>query len=111
MGDQNPAKIQQAKQYIDFIKLRLKLCCQLKPERVFGLVEHMVKSGQSSNGNAYYPIEDCLQICEEHNQIEAAFLLNKKLGKYYESVTQGLQILRSKISMSQLKIELYFIKK
>ncbi len=37
-------------------------------------------------------------------------MLNKKLGKYYEAVTQGLQIIRTKISLKRLKVELYFAK-
>ena len=34
----------------------------------------------------YYPREECLKICYEYKQIEACAILNKKLGKYFESV-------------------------
>ena len=78
--------------------------------RVFSVVEQMVK-GRGSRGGAFFPIEDCLQICVEHHQMEAAFLLNKKLGKYFEAVTQGLQIIKSKIDLGKMKVELYHAKK
>ena len=90
LGDSSSSVTAQAKVFIDFIKLRLKLCCQLKPDRVFSAVERMVKSrkGANSAGDSYFfPVEECLQICTEFNQIEACFLLNKKLGKYYEAIT------------------------
>jgi hypothetical protein len=70
----------------------------------------MVKGKTGSQGGAY-PIEDCLQIVQDHNQLEAAFLLNKKLGKYFEAVNQGLVIIRNKVSLPKVKIELYFAKK
>jgi hypothetical protein len=89
------------------MKLRLKLCCQIKPERVFSLVENMVHSKRE----IVFPIEECLEICKEYKQIEACFLLNKKLGKYFEAVTQGMQIIQSKLSLSKMKVELYFSKK
>ncbi len=47
----------------------------------------------------------------EYKQTEACFLLNKKLGKYYEAVTQGLQIIREKIQLPKVKVELYYAKK
>ncbi len=90
MGDSSSKSTSQAKMYIEFIKLRLKLCCQLKPERVFAVVEKMTKSRKGGEGGAFFPIEECLVICTEYNQVEACFLLNKKLGKYYDAVTQGL---------------------
>jgi hypothetical protein len=38
-------------------------------------------------------------------------LLNKKLGKYYESVTLGLEIIKKKINLTNLKIEIYYAHK
>ena len=96
----------QAKGYLEMMKLRLRLCCQINPEKVFSVVEKMVQSRSN-----VYPIEECLEICKEFKQIESCFLLNKKLGKYYEAVTQGLQIIQQKISLKKLKVELYFAKK
>jgi hypothetical protein len=61
--------------------------------------------------NSYYPIEDCLKICLKYGQTEAQFLLNKKLGKYYESVEQGVSILVNKVDLTKLKIELYYAMK
>lgn len=67
LGDSSGVVTAQAKLYIDFIKLRLKLCCQLKPERVFGSVEQMVKSRKGTGDSYFFPVEECLQICTEHN--------------------------------------------
>eukprot|EP00347_Sterkiella_histriomuscorum_P024298 403331615 len=96
----NSSNPKEAKIFIEYLKLHLKLCCLHNKKKVLSIVEKMVK-------NTYYPIEDCLQICQEHDQIEAAFLLNKKLGKYYESVTQGLSIIQSRVDLTKLKIEVY----
>lgn len=59
-----------AKTYIEFIKLRLRLTCQLRASKVYEVVEKMVKSKASKHSNspgrpnesegAFYPIEDCL---------------------------------------------------
>jgi len=74
----------QAKTYLDLIIYRLRLTCQLKPERVFSVVEGMVRKSKSDA--AVFPIEECLRVCQEHKQVEASFLLNKKLGRYFEAV-------------------------
>jgi Zinc finger, C3HC4 type (RING finger) len=58
--------------------------------------------------NTYYPIQDCLVICQEYDQAEAAFLLNKKLGKYFDAVKLGIQIIKTKVDLRKLKVELYF---
>jgi len=79
---------QVGKQHIELIKLRLKLACQHKPEIVFSLVESLVKGSKTGSiTGSFYPIDDCLSIVQEHGQIKAAFLLNKKLGKYQEAIT------------------------
>jgi len=46
----------------------------------------------------------------DNYQLEASFLLNKKLGKYFEAVNQGLVIIQKKVNLDKLKIELYFAK-
>lgn len=61
--------------------------------------------------NSYYPVQDCLAICQEYDQKEAAFLLNKKLGKYFDSVECGIKIIKTKVDLNKLKLELYFAKK
>lgn len=98
MSSANPAE---AKKYIEFLKLHLRLCCQFNQVKVLTLVEKMVR-------NAYYPVQDCLQICQEFDQKEAAFLLNKKLGKYFEAVEMGLNIILQKVNLTNLKIEVYY---
>jgi hypothetical protein len=50
----------EAKNYIEFLKLHLSLCCQHKKHKVLSIVEKMVK-------NSSYPIEDCLEICSQFN--------------------------------------------
>jgi len=36
------------------------------------------------------------------------FLLSKKLGKYFDSVKEGLLILREKVDYKKLLVELYY---
>ena len=58
--------------------------------------------------NSFYPIEECLDICKEYNQAEAIMLLSKKLGKYFDSVCTGIQILRERIDYRKVVVELYY---
>ena len=51
-----------------------------------------------------------MDICLEYKQNDATFLLNKKLGKYYDCVQQGVNILKNRLDLNKLKIELYFAK-
>jgi hypothetical protein len=57
---------------------------------------------------SFYPIEECLEICLKYDQIDASFLLNKKLGKYFDSVKIGISIIKSKVDLKKLKLELYY---
>lgn len=81
-----------AKRCLDMLKLHVRLTCTVKPDEVQTLVRQKVLAK-----NSCYPVEDCLQICQEHKQLEAVFLLSKKLGKYFESVKQGLSIMREQV--------------
>lgn len=38
-------------------------------------------------------------------------MLNKKLGKYFEAVTLGLEIIKKKVNLTNLKIEIYYANK
>lgn len=38
-------------------------------------------------------------------------MLNKKLGKYFEAVTLGLEIIKKKVNLNNLKIEIYYANK
>jgi len=87
------------------MKLHLRLSCQLKKkEEVLALIEQKTKQG-------YQPNEDFLAICMEFKQTEACALLNKKLGKYYESVQMYLQSMWENVDVKKLMYELYEAKK
>jgi hypothetical protein len=58
-----------------------------------------------------YPIEDCLQICQEHKQHEAVFLLSKKLNKYFDCINQGVSYLKEKVDYQKILIEIYYCRK
>eukprot|EP00347_Sterkiella_histriomuscorum_P012402 403368713 len=91
---------QDAKKFIELLKLHLRLSCKYAKHRVLDIVQKMVK-------DVYYPIEDCLEICQEFNIIEATFLLNRKVGKYFDCIKQGLHLLQEKVDYPKLKVELY----
>lgn len=61
----------------------MKLCCQIAQDKALLFAEKLVKF-------SYYPIIDCVEICNENEHLEAAFILNKKLGKYYDCVYIGI---------------------
>mmetsp|Transcript_35171 Transcript_35171/g.34195 ORF Transcript_35171/g.34195 Transcript_35171/m.34195 type:complete len:305 (+) Transcript_35171:1205-2119(+) len=99
------ANPQEAKKYIEFMKMHLRLCCQLKKkEEVLAMIEEKSKQG-------YQPNEEYLMICLEFKQTEACGLLNKKLGKYYESVQMYLNSITENLNIKKLMYELYEGKK
>ena len=57
------SKPAEAKKYMEFLKQHLRLCCQYNESKVEQIVEKMVGKNKSS----CYPIEDSLQICQEHH--------------------------------------------
>lgn len=59
----------------------------------------------------FYPMEDCLQICTEFNKLEAAAILNKKIGNYSKAVELHLRILQTEINYESLKKELFYFDK
>jgi hypothetical protein len=61
--------------------------------------------------NSCYPIEDCLDICQEHKQTEAVFLLSIKLNKYFDAVGLGAQVLKENVDYQKLLVELYYCHK
>jgi len=76
--------------------------CELSPSQVTNEVEKVIKDG-------IYPMEDCLKICTEFNQTEAAALLNKRIGNYYQAIQLYLQILKREMNYERLKKELYYL--
>ena len=96
----------EAKKCLEILKLHLRLTCQIKPKQVFEVIEtHVIAKGSC------YPIEDCLVICQGFNQLEAVFLLSKKLNKYFDCINQGVHFLQEKIDYQKMLVEVFFCKK
>lgn len=84
--------------------MHLRLVCELDAENVTYEVEKIIKDN-------FYPMEECLKICDEFKQIEASALLNKKIGNYESAITLYLEILKKEINYERLKKELYYFDK
>ena len=96
----------EAKKCLEVLKLHIKLTCLHKPHSVLDVIErHVVAKGSC------YPIEDCLQICQEHKQHEAVFLLSKKLNKYFDCISQGVSYLRDKVDYQKMLVEIFYSRK
>ena len=54
----------------------------------------------------YYPIEECLKLCEEKGVVEALAVLTKRKGDYKKSITLFLQVLKD-LSVKEVISELY----
>ena len=61
----NPAD---AKRCLDFLKLHVRLACQVRPTEVQTLIRLKVLAK-----NSCYPLEECLHICQEYKQVESVF--------------------------------------
>ena len=85
------------------MKTYVRLCCLLKKEEVITKIEELLS-------HRYYPTEDLFAICQENQQNEACALLSSKLGRYFESVTQFLNVLKEYLSIKHLKFEIYIAK-
>lgn len=55
----------------------------------------------------YHPNEEYLIICQEFKQTESCALLNKKLGKYYESVQKYMESIKQSVNVKAMMFELY----
>ncbi len=99
---QKRTSTEETKNWHKLLTLHIRLMCELSPSQVTNEVEKVIKDG-------IYPMEDCLKICTEFNQTEAAALLNKKIGNYYQAIQLYLQILKREMNYERLKKELYYL--
>ena len=86
------------------LALHIRLINQFDPMQVTQEIERIVKE-------SFYPMEECLKICREFNQMEAQALLSKKIGNYQHSIALYLEILYSDLNKERLKKELYYLHK
>lgn len=58
----------------------------------------------------FYPMEACLKVCVQFEQIEAQALLSKKIGAYTNAITLYLKVIKSELNYINLKKELFYLK-
>lgn len=89
----------QSRLYNDYKQLILRfitILCQKKYRSK--IVEYVKKK--------YYPIEECLKICEEHQVWEACAILQKRKGEYQKSIQLYLDVLLQ-LSKKEIIPQLY----
>ena len=70
--------------------MHLRLLCKHYPEKVLSRVRRTKKN------EIHFELDECLEICQEFNQIEATAMLTNKMGKYDTSVSQYITLLKDK---------------
>lgn len=72
---------EKAQSYMALQNQHLRLLCQISPEKVLDRVKKI------KNNKIHFPLEDCLQICQEYKMVEACAILTNKMTNYFASVT------------------------
>ena len=70
--------------------MHLRLLCKHYPDRVLDRVRRIKKN------EIHFALDDCLGICQEYNQVEACAMFTNKMGNYYASITQYMNLLKDK---------------
>lgn len=70
--------------------LHLRLLCQNYPSKVLERVRRVMKN------EIHFALDDCLEICQEYNQVEACAILANKMTNYLSSLTQYIALLTNK---------------
>ena len=76
-----------ADQYMMLQKLHLRLLCTQEPLKLLDRIR------QIKNNEVKLGPQECLEICEEFNQIEACAILSNKMCQYLPSITYYIKLL------------------
>lgn len=79
-------KSQAATDWQRILLLHITLICKLEKDNLLLLIRQIVKEN-------FYPIEGCLKICQDFNQLEACAMLAKKAGFYLQSIKTYFAVL------------------
>lgn len=83
---ENKTDSDRAEQYMKLQKLHFRLLCQVRPSGVIDRVRQIKR-----NEIKLAPV-DCLDICEQYQQVEACAMLSHKISSYLASVTYYMQL-------------------
>ena len=82
--------------------MHVTLACKREPDQLLSIMKVILKE-------KFYPMEECLKICKEYNQLEACALLAKRVGFYMQSVVTYFKILEEGLNIRRFRKELYFL--
>lgn len=82
--------------------LHVKLTSKLAPNNLVSLIKQIGKEN-------FYPVEECLQICNAAGDLEASALLNLEIGSYQESIKLYLKVLKRDLNVRAFRKELFFL--
>jgi hypothetical protein len=97
------ARAGENKKWTQILTMHVQLLCTLYPSQVTSEIKKIIKEN-------FYPMEACLKVCVQFEQIEAQALLSKKIGAYTNAITLYLQVIKSELNYINLKKELFYLK-
>ena len=73
--------------YMKLQNQHFRLLCENYPQRVLERVRKIKKN------EVHFALDDCLEICQEFNQVEACAILTNKMTNYLSSCTHYMTLL------------------
>ena len=95
---------QEALDWQRVLLLHVTLANKREPKEFVAIIKVILKE-------KFYPMEECLKICEEFNQLEACALLAKRVGYYMQSVETYFKIIADQLDMRRFRKELFYMHK
>lgn len=84
--------------YLNLQNMHLRLLCQNYPEKVLERARRIKKN------EIHFSVDDCLQICEEFNMVEASALFLNRIGNYFSAATKYRRLLTDSKHFSYPKL-------
>lgn len=84
--------------YMNLQNMHLRLLCQNYPNKVLGRVRRIKKN------EIHFSVDDCLEICEEFDMVEASALFLHKIGNYFSAATKYMRLLTDSKHFSYPKL-------
>lgn len=90
--------------YMNLQNMHLRLLCQNYPGKVLERVRRIKKN------EIHFSVDDCLEICEEFDMVEASALFLHKIGNYFSAATKYMRLLTERKHLSYPKLTKQLVK-
>jgi hypothetical protein len=91
-------KAPEAARYLKYLTTHVRGLCQFNPDAV---PKYVAKS--------FYPVQDCLKVCQEEGNLQGVAVLLKRSGDHLRAIDCYLDLIRTRVDLFQLLKEVVAI--